>query len=46
MTTELVCSHLNALVNSPGSLGRLEDLAVGLRVIQWTLAQRTTPGES
>jgi nicotinate-nucleotide--dimethylbenzimidazole phosphoribosyltransferase len=43
MTPELVRAHLDALVKPPGSLGRLEDLAVRLCVIQRTLAPRTTP---
>ena len=43
MTPELVRSHLDALVKPPGSLGRLEDLAVRLCVTQRTLAPRTTP---
>ena len=43
MTPELVRSHLDALAKPPGSLGRLEDLAVRLCVIQRTLAPRTTP---
>ncbi|MBX9579030.1 MAG: nicotinate-nucleotide--dimethylbenzimidazole phosphoribosyltransferase [Gemmataceae bacterium] len=39
----LARAHLDALVKPPGSLGRLEDLAVRLCVIQRTLAPRTTP---
>ncbi|MBA4191294.1 MAG: nicotinate-nucleotide--dimethylbenzimidazole phosphoribosyltransferase [Planctomycetaceae bacterium] len=43
MTPHLVLEHLDSLVKPPGSLGRLEDLAVRLCVIQQTLAPRTTP---
>lgn len=43
MTPELVRSHLDGLVKPPGSLGRLENLAVRLCVIQRKLAPRTTP---
>lgn len=43
MTPELVRAHLDSLAKPPGSLGRLEDLATRLCVIQGTLAPRTTP---
>jgi hypothetical protein len=43
MNPQLVRTHLDSLVKPPGSLGRLEDLAVQLCVIQRTLAPRTTP---
>lgn len=43
MTPDHVRTHLDALAKPPGSLGRLEDLAVRLCVIQRTLAPRTTP---
>jgi nicotinate-nucleotide--dimethylbenzimidazole phosphoribosyltransferase len=43
MTPQHVRAHLDSLVKPPGSLGRLEDLAVQLCVIQRTLAPRTTP---
>lgn len=43
MTPQVVRARLDALAKPPGSLGRLEDLAVRLCVIQRSLAPRTTP---
>jgi nicotinate-nucleotide--dimethylbenzimidazole phosphoribosyltransferase len=43
MTPQSIREHLNALAKPPGSLGRLEDLAARLCVIQQTLAPRSTP---
>jgi nicotinate-nucleotide--dimethylbenzimidazole phosphoribosyltransferase len=43
MTTQDVRAHLDSLAKPPASLGRLEDLAARLCVIQRALAPRTTP---
>lgn len=44
MLTEAdVRKHLNSLTKPPGSLGRLEDVAVRLCMVQQTLAPRTKP---
>ncbi|ADV62979.1 nicotinate-nucleotide/dimethylbenzimidazole phosphoribosyltransferase [Isosphaera pallida ATCC 43644] len=43
MTPEHARAHLNSLAKPPGSLGRLEDLAVRLCVVQQTLCPRATP---
>lgn len=40
---ERVAAHLDSLAKPPGSLGRLEELAVRLAAIQGTLAPRTRP---
>jgi nicotinate-nucleotide--dimethylbenzimidazole phosphoribosyltransferase len=43
LTPAAVRRHLDQLTKPPGSLGRLEDLAARLCVIQQTLAPRTRP---
>jgi nicotinate-nucleotide--dimethylbenzimidazole phosphoribosyltransferase len=43
LTERAICRHLDRLTKPPGSLGRLEDLAVRLCLIQQTLAPKTRP---
>ncbi|MFP5286254.1 MAG: nicotinate-nucleotide--dimethylbenzimidazole phosphoribosyltransferase, partial [Thermoanaerobaculia bacterium] len=43
LTEDQIRDHLGALAKPPGSLGRLEDLAARLCLIQQTLAPRTAP---